>query len=150
MPCSHRTCSPEVDQKKFAAQIFRRRFVKETCAEGKTVNSRAPAIRYLHADEWRLLKTLRLRALGTDPQSYWETVDDALAYDDAYWATFAEKLTRPASSRMFILECSGSIRGFVYGIKKEGSAYRVGGLWIDPAHREKGMVACSFSRSSRG
>jgi GNAT superfamily N-acetyltransferase len=86
-----------------------------------------------------LLKNLRLKALDSDPQSYWETQDDARAYDDAYWTAFAVKLTKPDGSRMFILEHAESIGGFVYGVKKEGHEYRVGGLWIDPTQRRRGQ-----------
>jgi GNAT superfamily N-acetyltransferase len=102
------------------------------------VNASQFAIRTLQPDEYRLLKALRLKALGSDPLSFWETVDEARAYNDAYWTTFTSKLTQPGGSRMFILEHGKSIGGFVFGVKKDGDEYRVGGLWVDPAHRSKG------------
>lgn len=93
--------------------------------------------RCLQPDEWRLLKVLRLRALGSDPQSFWETADEAGARDDVYWQTFASKMTTPAASRMFIVEHAEGVAGFVFGVKKDDDEYSVGGLWVDPAHRRK-------------
>ena len=69
--------------------------------------------RCLQPDEWRLLKALRLRALDCNPQSYWETVDEASARDDMYWNTFASKVTTPEGARMFIVEDAESVAAFV-------------------------------------
>ena len=96
-------------------------------------------IRCLQPDEWRLLKTLRLRALACDPESYWETVDEASARDDLYWNTCASRVTTPQGSRMFIVEHAEIVAAFVFGVKKDHDEYSVGGLWVDPAHRRKGF-----------
>ncbi|WP_233857462.1 GNAT family N-acetyltransferase [Paraburkholderia sp. HD33-4] len=97
------------------------------------------AVRCLRPDEWRLLKALRLSALACDPQSYWETVDEARARDDAYWKTFAGKLTAPEGSRMFLVEQAQRVVAFVFAVRKDGDEYRIGGLWVDPVHRRKGL-----------
>ncbi|WP_180731928.1 GNAT family N-acetyltransferase [Paraburkholderia sp. PGU19] len=97
------------------------------------------AIRCLQPEEWHLLKALRLRALGCDPQSYWETVDEASARDDVYWKNFTSKVTTPDGSQMFIVEHSESVAAFVFGVKKDDDEYSVGGLWVDPVHRRKGF-----------
>lgn len=96
-------------------------------------------VRCLQPGEWRLLKTLRLTALACDPQAYWETVDDARARDDVYWNTFASKVTAPEGSRMFLVEHAQTVAAFVFGVKKDGDEYSVGGLWVDPVHRRKGL-----------
>ena len=96
-------------------------------------------VRCLQPDEWRLLKSLRLAALASDPESYWETVDEARARDDDFWRTFAGKLTAPQGSRMFIVEHSQHVAAFVFGVRKDANEYRIGGLWVDPAHRRKGL-----------
>jgi hypothetical protein len=70
-------------------------------------------IRCLQPGEQRLLKSLRLTALRSDPQSYWENTAEAESYGEAYWSDLALQLTRPNGSRMFILEQDGVVRGFV-------------------------------------
>ncbi|WP_321946629.1 GNAT family N-acetyltransferase [Paraburkholderia sp. J10-1] len=112
---------------------------KSTPARGLAVPPSEFTIRCLQRDEWRLLKALRLRALACDPQSYWESVEDASARDDAYWNTCAGIVTTPAGSRMFLVEHPESVAAFVFGIKKDDDAYSVGGLWVDPVHRRKGL-----------
>lgn len=96
-------------------------------------------IRCLKPHEWQLLKALRVRALAEAPQSYWETADEVGARDDVYWMTFARKLTTPGGSRMFIVGHDESVAGFIFGVKHDGDEYRVGGLWVDPMQRRKGL-----------
>ncbi|SAL88494.1 acetyltransferase [Caballeronia arvi] len=95
-------------------------------------------IRRLRADEWQLLKDLRLEALRSDPASFWETEEEARAYEDSYWSTLAERLATPDGSRFLILEVDGAIIGTVFGTRKGEHEYRVGGLWIAPALRGEG------------
>lgn len=86
-------------------------------ARGLAVTTSEFIIRCLQPDEWRLLKALRPRELGCDPQSYWETVDETSARDDVCWNTFASKVTTPEGSRMFIVEHAESVAAFVFGVK---------------------------------
>jgi GNAT superfamily N-acetyltransferase len=106
--------------------------------EESIVNKPALTIRSLQHAEWPLLKALRLRALRSDPEAFWESAEAVGVHDDAYWSAFARKLTSPDGSRLFILQSGEIIIGMVFGVVKEGAAYRVGGLWVDPAQRGKG------------
>lgn len=96
-------------------------------------------VRCLQSGEWSLLKRLRIRALENDPQSLWESAADARSCDDVYWSTFARRLTMPGGSRMFILDYAAADTGFVFGVRKDGDEYRVGGFWVDPEQRRKGL-----------
>jgi GNAT superfamily N-acetyltransferase len=100
-------------------------------------------IRSLQSGELELLKSLRLTALRSDPQAYWETSAATEAHDHSYWANLALELTRPVGSQMFILEHGSHEKdhgpiGFVFGIHKPMGDYRVGGLWVDPDYRRQG------------
>jgi GNAT superfamily N-acetyltransferase len=95
-------------------------------------------IRRLRASEWHLLKMLRIGALLSDPASSWDTADEALAYDDSYWTSFAGKLASPQGSRCLVLELDGEIEGTVFGTRRGKHEYRVGGIWIDPLMRGNG------------
>jgi GNAT superfamily N-acetyltransferase len=102
------------------------------------MNVTSVEIRRLRADEWPLLRDLRLRALGSDPASFWETEDEARAHDDSYWTAVAERLSIPDGSRFLVLQVDGAIIGTVFGTRKAEHEYRVGGLWVFPASRGKG------------
>jgi GNAT superfamily N-acetyltransferase len=102
------------------------------------MNADFHAIRRLRSDEWRLLKDLRLRALRSDPESFWDTEDEALAHDDSYWQSLAEKLATPDGPRFLILEVENEIAGVVFGSKKGDAEYGIGGLWVAPGSRGKG------------
>jgi len=95
-------------------------------------------IKSLQHTEWKLLKSLRIKALECDPQSFWENKEDAQRYEDSYWQNLASDLAKPEGSRMFLLEINQVIIGFVYGIKKDEEKYRIGGLWVDPKYRGRG------------
>ncbi|WP_308445090.1 GNAT family N-acetyltransferase [Paraburkholderia flagellata] len=66
-------------------------------------------------------------------------MEEASARDDAYWNTFARKVTTLEGSRMFIVVHPESVAAFVFGVKKDNDEYSVGGLWVDPVHRRKGF-----------
>jgi hypothetical protein len=100
-------------------------------------------IRCLQPGEQTLLKSLRLTALRSDPQSYWENLAEAEAYGDNYWSDLALQLVKPDGSRMFILEQDGVVSGFIYGISKDAGEYRIGGLWVDPACRGRKVWICA-------
>jgi GNAT superfamily N-acetyltransferase len=95
-------------------------------------------LRRLRADEWQLLKDLRLGALRSDPASFWETEDEARGYVDSYWTALAERVSTPDGSRFLVLALDDAIIGTVFGTRKGEHEYHVGGLWVAPNLRGKG------------
>jgi GNAT superfamily N-acetyltransferase len=109
---------------------------------------RAPGltVHRLRPDEVALLRTLRLRALADAPDAFGETLDDISAKPPEYWDVRARSLTTPGRHVMFLVETAagtpGEIRGvgMAFGIRdtQRTDVARVGGMWVDPAHRRDG------------
>jgi GNAT superfamily N-acetyltransferase len=104
------------------------------------VNARA-AIRRLRPDEGQALKTLRLRALAGAPDAFGQTLAEASARDD--WAEWARKLSSADGNAGFLAEAPEGAVGLAFGIleAERADAAHVGGMWVDPAWRRRGVGA---------
>ncbi len=59
----------------------------------------------------------------------------------AYWDDLTRSVTEPGRHAMF-LACDGDdVRGSAYGMadRERGDTGRVGGMWVDAAHRRQGV-----------
>ena len=78
-----------------------------------------PQIRRIRADEWREMRSLRLRALAEMPTAYGSTLAEEQAYSDDVW----QERTLGASSgydrATFIAECEGMWLATVTGLAKQ-------------------------------
>ena len=97
-------------------------------------------IQYLKKHEWRLLKKLRLDALLSDPESFWDASEDTKQFKDDYWIDLSIELTKKGGSKMFLLKKSEEIIGFVYGIRQNAIEFSIGGLWVKPGSRKQGLA----------
>ena len=52
------------------------------------------SIRELQKNEWFLLKQLRLKALKSDPLSFWENHTEAEKRPEKYWKDLSHNLTK--------------------------------------------------------
>ena len=98
-------------------------------------------VRRLEVHEVELHRDLRLRALGDAPESFGEAVAEAGARAPAYWEDLTRSVTEPGRHVMF-LACEGQDPvGSTYGLLDQDriDAGRVGGMWVDPAWRRRGV-----------
>ena len=98
-------------------------------------------LRRLAPHETNLHRDLRLRALRDAPDSFGETVADAEARPTSYWEDLTRSVTEPGRHVMF-LACEGThVLGSTYGLldRDRSAAGRVGGLWVEPAWRRRGV-----------
>ncbi|HSF05090.1 MAG TPA: GNAT family N-acetyltransferase [Methylomirabilota bacterium] len=75
------------------------------------------------------------------PDSFGETFSDASARPASYWEELTRSVTEPGRHVMF-LACDGDqVRGSTYGLvdHERGEAGRVGGMWVEPASRRRGV-----------
>ena len=97
------------------------------------------SVRRLRADEAKLLKDLRLRALADAPTAFAHTHAEISAKSDGYW----EELTASMTSRnvMFVAEDDGRAIGMAFGVlqRDQADVPHVGGMWVDPAARTGGI-----------
>ena len=96
-------------------------------------------MRRLRAGEIALLKTLRLASLRDAPDAFGRTLADALAQPETYWTDMERSITEPGRHVMFVAEDGDRAVGLVFGIRKSGGTADLGGMWVDPQARGRGV-----------
>ena len=97
-------------------------------------------IRPVRPDEWEAHRDVRLRALGSDPDAFGETLAHALTEDDASWR---RRVKRPDGQAFVAVADDGRFVGMASG----GSApdhpefAAVYGMWVAPEARGHGVGA---------
>ncbi len=94
------------------------------------------AFRRLRADEWEVLRDVRLRALATDPAAFVATHADEVLLDDLTWRA------RMASGQLAALDPDGRAVAMAAVIPVEGEPCHreLVGVWVDPAVRGAGVA----------
>jgi GNAT superfamily N-acetyltransferase len=98
-------------------------------------------IRRLEPHEIALHRDIRLRALRDAPDSFGESAAEAEGRPVSYWEELTRSVTEPGRHVMF-LACEGeAVHGSTYGLRdlQGGDAGRVGGTWVAPSHRRRGI-----------
>ncbi len=100
-------------------------------------------VRELRRHEWALFRSLRLRALAESPDAFAQTLADAQSRPDSYWIRLAESVTGPSGQIMLIAEEADRPAGLVFGLldPTQPATGRVGGMWVDPEARGRGVGA---------
>ena len=99
------------------------------------------SLRRLAPPEAGLHRDVRLRALRESPAAFGESFADAAARPLDYWEALTRSVTAP-SAQVMLLACHGDhVLGSAYGLldRTRPAAGRVGGMWVDPAWRRRGV-----------
>ena len=99
----------------------------------------ATTVRRLQPGETALFRALRLRALENAPEAFANTLADALQQPESYWEQRTQSLTAPGRNVMFIAEHAGAPFGLAFGLVYEAGVAHLGGMWVDPALRGRGL-----------
>ena len=96
-------------------------------------------VRRIRADEWRLLRDLRLRALRDAPWAFGATFEQEAALDDATWQ---QRVADNAAGETSVVFVAGDGVGMAGGyVPQPGRpVVRLWGMWIDPAARGRGLA----------
>jgi ribosomal protein S18 acetylase RimI-like enzyme len=94
-------------------------------------------IRRVEADDWELLRDIRLRALREDPDAFLSTHAQESAFPVSQWQERASQ----ANGASFIAVADGTAEGLATGIAAEdpGTVVLVG-MWVAPALRGTGIA----------
>jgi GNAT superfamily N-acetyltransferase len=95
-------------------------------------------VRRLAADEWRVYRDLRLRALADSPDAFSRTFLEEQAYSDETWTA---RLASAADSDLpLVAEADGEFVGLAWGRIDASSAdeARLYQMWVAPSHRRIG------------
>src|SRR5260221_9625707 len=86
-----------------------------------------------------MLRELRLASLRDSPSAFGGTPADALAQPETYWTEMERSVTEPGRHVMFLAEDGEQPMGLAFGIRKEAGTADVGGMWVDPRGRGRGV-----------
>jgi GNAT superfamily N-acetyltransferase len=104
--------------------------------------SSTASIRRAQAGDERLLREVRLRALGTDPRSFGSTHDEVARRDDAYWRGWATSHSSGDDHCTFLALLEGRPVGLIR-IEREPAPPGVFGIysmWVAPEARRRGLA----------
>jgi len=93
-------------------------------------------IRHIRRDEWKLLRAVRLKALGDAPAAFSEALDEALAEPEDEWRARAERGAAGDTSCCALAFAGDDPIGMAVGVRDPAGAcaYLVA-MWVDPGHR---------------
>jgi len=100
-------------------------------------------IRQLAASEWKLLREVRLRGLGEDPEWFEMTVARAREFPDQHWKDTAELYGCALTAARFLAEDpAGAVAGLAsaqFDHSGDPSKVYLGWIWIAHESRGKGL-----------
>lgn len=100
-----------------------------------------PSIRILAADDWRLYRDVRLRALADSPDAFGSTLGAEAGRPDAEWAWRLASGADVRVSLPLVAELGGALVGLAWG-RIDASTPDVAALyqmWVAPTHRGRGV-----------
>jgi GNAT superfamily N-acetyltransferase len=100
-----------------------------------------PSVRTLAADDWRLYRDLRLRALADSPDAFGSTLAAEAGRPDAEWVRRLASNADVRVSLPLVAELGGELLGLAWG-RIDTSAPDVAALyqmWVAPTHRGRGV-----------
>lgn len=111
-------------------------------------------IRTVRPDEWRELRTLRLRALVDAPDAFGATYDEEAADPDEAWQFRAN---RPDATMIVAVDAAGAFVGMGSGgtTPDHPESAAIYGMWVDPSVRGQGLgsgiiqVIAEWAREAR-
>ena len=105
------------------------------------------SVRQLQAEEWQLLKQLRLRALAEAPDAFSPRFEDNQDHPDSYWQTWATRVAKPYS-RIFVGNAttvsSEAPLGLISAERSRDGVGHLGAFWTDPRTRGTGLGSALF------
>lgn len=109
-------------------------------------------IRTIEEREWQLMRALRLRALGEDPEAFASTLPEEDAFDDAIWIARAKSNAEGVATTGVIASVDGVAAGLAVGVRK-ADAVELNALWVAPEargrHAGRALVeaVCAWART---
>lgn len=95
-------------------------------------------IRRIEPGDWEIYRSIRLRALTSDPQAFSTTSAYANGLDDAYWIGRTKATATSNTDSLWLAFFKGNPVG-ICGMFTESSQFILGHMWVDPSHRNKGI-----------
>jgi GNAT superfamily N-acetyltransferase len=99
----------------------------------------ATTIRRIKANEWQLLRELRLRSLLDSPEAFGQTHANAIAIPDSEWQQNARGASRGDSRTWLIAQLEGVDVGLVQARRRVPDDCLLFSMWVAPEARRAGV-----------
>lgn len=97
-------------------------------------------IRTIKGGEWRLWRSLRLRAVEESPTSFRGNLAEESAEADERWIELIGQAADNPNGLLLVAEADSDPVGMLFGRIDDSSRYLdVGAMWVDPEIRRKGV-----------
>ena len=108
-------------------------------------------LRRLEAHEASLLRELRLGALRDAPTSFRDTYAEIAVHPSSYWDRLTRSVTEPGKNVAVLAYEEDKPIGLVFGLidPLQSKVGRVGGMWVDPMWRRRGIGAALLHEVAR-
>ena len=87
-------------------------------------------VRRVRAEDWQLVRCVRLAALADAPSAFERTLEEELAMPDGHWEQSAANYARGDSSSGFLAMIGEVPCGFVVGVLSEPQQAELFALWV--------------------
>ena len=97
-------------------------------------------IREIKGDEWRLWRSLRLRAVEESPDAFRGTLAEESAEADERWRELIAKTARHPDALLLVAEVDSDPVGMLFGrLDDDKDVLDLGAMWVDPEVRRQGI-----------
>ena len=96
-------------------------------------------IRAIDGEEWRLWRSLRMRAVEDSPDAFRSTLGQESAEADDWWIELIKKTADHPHDVLLVAETAGDAVGMLFGRLNEGELLDVGSMWVEPENRRQGI-----------
>lgn len=96
------------------------------------------SIRRVRAEDWQLVRCVRLAALADAPDAYGRTLEEAVALPDAHWQTRAREHAAGDKSCAFLALIDDVPVGYVVGVVAGPKQAELYALWVAANVRRRG------------
>ena len=103
-------------------------------------------ISQLQADEWALLRELRLAALTESPDAFSPTAESTALLDEDDWRASAERFGTSPAAAMFIARPD---QGLMSAVKDAGGIGHIGAMWVSPTARGQKLGSALLDEGMR-
>jgi len=95
-------------------------------------------VRMTAAQDWTLLKQVRLAALSSAPTAFGVSYDNAVKYTDEQWQ---ERASAAAGPEFWLAFADNKPVGMIGGGVSQSGRYNLIGMWVEPEMRGSGIAS---------
>jgi GNAT superfamily N-acetyltransferase len=98
------------------------------------------SVRPIRVDEWRLWRSLRMRAVEESPEAFRSTLAMESAEADEWWVDLIKQAAVHPQALLLVAEVEADPVAMLFGrLDDETQLLDIGSVWVDPEMRRRGI-----------